>query len=140
MREVPAPGCFGPGPRFAARSGVPRGRSPLGCVPEGGGERSLDELGKRPTSVSSAERKSRTFAYSSQYVTSVCMFYTFLCSDMPRKRCTRYFARLICALVDNPRRRRRALGACPCAACPPHFALRPFPALSPEAGPLDHHL
>ena len=67
MRSVPAPGCFGPGPRFAAGSGVPRGRSPLGSVLEEGNERALrevDELRKRPTSAISAERNLRPFAYS----------------------------------------------------------------------------
>ena len=67
MRSVPAPGCFGPGPRFAAGSGVPRGRSPLGCALRGGNEKALrdgDELGKRPTYERSTERNSRPFAYS----------------------------------------------------------------------------
>ena len=52
MSNVPIPINFVPVPRFAAGSGVPRGRSPLGCAPCGGSEKALrdgDELGKRPT-------------------------------------------------------------------------------------------
>ena len=105
MRSVPAPGCLVPGPCIAARSGVPRGRSPLGCVQKDRSERVLrdgDELGKRPTYPRSTERNSRSLAYSSQYATFVCTNYAFHYSYRLRKRCTRNSARLICAPVDNP--------------------------------------
>ena len=134
---MPAPVCFEPGPRFAAGSGVPRGRSPLGCVPEEGSERSLDELGKRPTSASSAERTSRPFTYSSQHATFVCTNYAFHRSYRLRNCCTRNFGKLICGRVGNPRERgyfSTLWGANSCAACPRRFDLCPVPALPLEAG------
>ena len=100
MRSVSAPDCFESGPRFAAGSRVPRGRSPLGCIPEGGSEKrgvNGDELGKRPTYERSTERNSRPFAYSFQGATPVCTNYAFHHSDRPRTRCARNFGKLICA-------------------------------------------
>ena len=104
-RGGPTPGCCAPGPRFAARSGVPRGRSPLGCVLEGGSEKALrdgDELGKRPTYSRSTERNSRAFAYYSREVMPVCINYAFHYSYWPRYRCARKSGKLICGRVGNP--------------------------------------
>ena len=58
--------------------------------------------GERPTSERDGERNSRPYAYYSQYATTVCTCYAFLYSDGQGERCTRKFAKLICAFVDNP--------------------------------------
>ena len=65
----------------------------------------VDGLGKRPTSVSSAERNSRPYAYSFQGVAPVRMNYAFHHLYKLRKRCTRNFGKLICGRVGNPRER-----------------------------------
>ena len=128
------------GSRFAAGSGVPRGRSPLGCVQEEGSDRSLrevDELGKRPTSERSRERNSRLFAYSFQSVTTVCMNYAFRHSYRLRKRCTRNSGKLICARVDNPREHNVGTlcgDAFTRGVIPRRATLSPVPALPLEAG------
>ena len=63
--------------------------------------REVDELGKRPTSAGSVERNSRPLTYSFWGATPVCMNYAFMGSDRLKKRCTRNFGKLICALVGN---------------------------------------